>query len=988
MRSMKSNFLLFTLFVTVSLPWTAPAQNSKAADSGKPDIHPHLVGHEDEALLRRIEDALAEWDPRNLTSPYVREIHTESGKKHVLRRPDLSEFIADPDAALALGKAFFWDMQAGSDFKRKTDTSLAVGTACASCHYRFGADARNKNTATIAFQAWDKFAIGRTLPSLPTAPPFNQRSVAYDPHSNGDVNASGWDKHRLDQSHQIVGSQGIKLTAFKQAHLPDKHIAKEEDPGDDIPITQGDNNPRRRSDMFVSGGRRTRQITQRNSPSVINAVFNDRQFHDGRAESTFNGFSIFGDYDQRVILKKAVIDATIGKVKAFQPVTIAIPNASLASQAVGPIVNEIEMSYLGRTFHDVAIKLLDARPLAVQTVNSDDSLLKPYLNNDNKVIGTYRDLIKRAFRKEWWADDAPNIQPPASHPNFTPLRSSDLSAVPDGDRLMVNNFSLYWGLSIMLYQSILVSNQTPFDQMLRGDPNGVYNLGSQLLGERITPDKLAPTEDDKLGKIQLDRLPQLAHPPTLTPEATFQRGLRVFMRNCAECHEPPTFTTAGEIDLDPDIPEPIAKLHAHALVRTALADAFKERLISSGFPPPSGVNDNNRNFLGRRLFFPDDQRFAELEALGGPLMIESMGIDGAAPGLLPGDTGVRVPMLTWTGTRPPLGFAPTLGDRAVDPYAFYDGGYYNIGTSEPRYDWGVWAFGKVAPTIAEILSSTRGERFRAKLLGLKAFNAEDFNVGGAPPGLEGLSNQDKANVLNVIMGINAADGLSDLGSAYVLQGTPATTATKIRNVANAVITVDQSSNRNYHPDAPNLRSTRHFFKRARRMVMSEETWGHRKHFITDNELMGWGAFKTPSLRNVALTEPYMHNGRFLTLRQVLDFYSFDNRELIPAHATFNPDLHPEMGRLDLNADGKLTNPDGTATGGLNLSQVHDAEALLFFLHCLTDDRVAKEQAPFDHPSINIVNGYENNDMTNDEVIEIPASTKGNSRPPHSLPTNK
>jgi len=34
-----------------------------------------------------------------------------------------------------------------------------------------------------------------------------------------------------------------------------------------------------------------------------------------------------------------------------------------------------------------------------------------------------------------------------------------------------------------------------------------------------------------------------------------------------------------------------------------------------------------------------------------------------------------------------------------------------------------------------------------------------------------------------------------------------------------------------------------------------------------------GAFKTPDLRNVALTAPYMHDGRFATLSQVLDFYA-------------------------------------------------------------------------------------------------------------------
>ena len=34
-----------------------------------------------------------------------------------------------------------------------------------------------------------------------------------------------------------------------------------------------------------------------------------------------------------------------------------------------------------------------------------------------------------------------------------------------------------------------------------------------------------------------------------------------------------------------------------------------------------------------------------------------------------------------------------------------------------------------------------------------------------------------------------------------------------------------------------------------------------------------GAFRTPSLRNIALTAPYMHNGAFATLEEVIDFYA-------------------------------------------------------------------------------------------------------------------
>ena len=32
------------------------------------------------------------------------------------------------------------------------------------------------------------------------------------------------------------------------------------------------------------------------------------------------------------------------------------------------------------------------------------------------------------------------------------------------------------------------------------------------------------------------------------------------------------------------------------------------------------------------------------------------------------------------------------------------------------------------------------------------------------------------------------------------------------------------------------------------------------------------AFKTPTVRNIALTAPYMHNGVFNTLEEVVDFY--------------------------------------------------------------------------------------------------------------------
>ncbi len=44
-------------------------------------------------------------------------------------------------------------------------------------------------------------------------------------------------------------------------------------------------------------------------------------------------------------------------------------------------------------------------------------------------------------------------------------------------------------------------------------------------------------------------------------------------------------------------------------------------------------------------------------------------------------------------------------------------------------------------------------------------------------------------------------------------------------------------------------------------------------FIVTNNPLDKGKFKTPSLRNIALTAPYMHDGRFNTLEEVLDHYN-------------------------------------------------------------------------------------------------------------------
>ena len=57
-----------------------------------------------------------------------------------------------------------------------------------------------------------------------------------------------------------------------------------------------------------------------------------------------------------------------------------------------------------------------------------------------------------------------------------------------------------------------------------------------------------------------------------------------------------------------------------------------------------------------------------------------------------------------------------------------------------------------------------------------------------------------------------------------------------------------------------------------------------------------GAFLTPTLRNVALTAPYMHDGSEKTLEAVMDYYA--------GHGNSNPYLDPEMAKIHLSAQDK------------------------------------------------------------------------------------
>ena len=85
-------------------------------------------------------------------------------------------------------------------------------------------------------------------------------------------------------------------------------------------------------------------------------------------------------------------------------------------------------------------------------------------------------------------------------------------------------------------------------------------------------------------------------------------------------------------------------------------------------------------------------------------------------------------------------------------------------------------------------------------------------------------------------------------------------------------------------------------------------------------------FKVPSLRNIALTAPYMHDGRFQTLEEVIDHYSDGVQQ--------HPSLHFRLSTVD---DG----PQGGVPRKQNFTDA-EKEALIAFLNTLTDATVVTD----------------------------------------------
>ncbi len=364
--------------------------------------------------------------------------------------PGLENFVRNKSAAITLGKALFWDSKVGSD-----------GQACASCHFNAGADNRLKNqlnpgpvNGTKTFNLTATGGGGPNYKLTPADFPFLRLLDPLDRNSQV-----------LFESNDVVSSQGTFAGSFVNA------------------LANGTEKCGNRAiDEFNVHGTLTRRVAGRNTPTVINAVFNFRNFWDGRANNIFNGNNPFGNRDTGAKVLEARADGSANWV------AMELPNASLASQAVGPALSDFEMSCSNKTFKQLGRKLLPMQALSAQRVHPQDSVLASYRHTrQNGLNTTYTEMIKKAFDADWW-------------------RSTQTF---DGYTQMETNFSMFWGIAIMMYESTLVSDEAPIDK---------------FVGWAGTP----------------------ADPNALSVQE--RRGLAIFRSpkaNCVACHKGAEFTSAA-----------------------------------------------------------------------------------------------------------------------------------------------------------------------------------------------------------------------------------------------------------------------------------------------------------------------------------------------------------------------------------------------------------------------------------------------------------
>lgn len=977
----------------------------------------------------------------------------------VFRFTNLREFINDGDskpngegtlaarkkalaAAIALGKAFFWDPRFSSDGK----------VACATCHYAAGTDHRTKGV--VSLPANMKIHAPWPNPNRTSGyEPYELTSsdlVSGSPEIEGIAARGLFDPASITgfQLREVIGSLGVQRRYFNPVT---DGGAKPSDSENTVP--QATAAGQEKLGCLLSGLHNLestyRQVTPRNAGTVVNAVFNSRNFHDSRANMVFNGHTGFGQHTDDLVNDYLFVLRSNGnklkKIFTWNPSQPTKPNepgernpyyianASLASQAVEPILSDVEMSSVGRMFHHIADRMLEKKILEGQTISETDSSLGNYAGGKDKGGNkTYASLIKEAFDPAWWKSDVKVALPKGPVVNQAGNRALDFKKEDLGEySLMEANFGLFWGLAIHLYESTLISEESPFDH--------------EQAGVKSSERTKATTA------ISLNGADLRAKQP-LTAAA--RRGFHLFSTiGCADCHAGAEFSAASisEIGLLAARGENAAGVQLDNLIPSGLFDPIK---------PPPFVGEEDEVVAGV-LLCPAEK----------PLGVECMALNGRFESVYDGgnyNVGVsrfmRTPgwpesppvagssnlkkwfyppgTLLWDDSGNGNGFLPVEANlppnTALTSVARRAFGAHVMDVNSTRLAALIRLLGISCPDAPTVATSDT-----KNLLASLEMNAAEVNqllvqdaLGNRNAGIQleslgklldkkAVAEPDKATGLvkakNALQSIRTRVG--EVAAAIGKDVGPALNYTqqvkKLTPVLKAVR--DQTAQDNEAPPSPALSAqllqaaedrnvakiefagsnsstvrlvtpatpvpppslARRWFERLTSFILEAQAKLKEAQNAGDaaavahytqvvdalrrlaskyERVADAGAFKAPTLRNVELTGPYMHNGSLLTLEAVVEFYSrggdYNRRVRANEDDVKTGDQHPEMAPLNLSTEQKAD--------------------LVAFLKSLTDERVRYQKAPFDHPSLHIPLTPENPSAP--VTSELPAVGRGGLNP--------
>lgn len=836
------------------------------------------------------------------------------------------EQITKPGKRTALqqiGKAFFFDMQVGSDAVQ----------SCASCHFNSGADIRKVNAISPGLNRGDFThqlrGVNRKLRQADYGGANSFRGIPAN--EDAVINAGGTPDQsdgtpgnlvplnmlnaiKGDDVNDIVGSQGVRGATFGaliQFDSRESGTLLEFDPGFDA-----------NDDLFDGFGNilpglfhTVRRIEPRNTPTTYNAIFNQRSFWDGRADMFFNGVNTLGfrDPDAKVKVYTGGDYAT--------PLSLLIPFSSLASQAVGPIGSGLEMEFVhrgggGGPSHFLGRKMLGLVPLYGQWVHCDDSLLGELAGcgmGDEKVRGLsadYASMIKDVFLEKFWGDGSGNdvcLEAPAFETKLPLNACTDDYANPNRT-LMEVNFNLFWGLSVQAYEATLTTGNTIVDLMAGGlidsDPDG--NNGPSTIVEN--------TDGRVMTRLDIGK----ALPPAGAPNQVFTRvdgrfvllmdwtGLQpdgdLSLEDCAAMSALDK-TDAGGLGGYKACAMKMAEfIHPGAETGSEAPNAPNQ--------PESGPLLAGENFGGCTP--PYTSRACEVAFATIQNIDEGMGrfqagaTDCAACHTSAEFTGATISATVGFGAEdlpvdpdePP----PAILERmnTFENQGVYDSGFYNLA---------------VRPTGEDLSVGSSIQTSSGALIPLSMAKLSQL-IGMLPSDLPApYDNPDSKAAIQAIKD-NLAAGVAKGGIQVPKRPDDLSPKAFAMNLG-CDPAVDPVCNPTIPPAELILRN---------------------------------GFFKTPTIRMTKFTGPYMHNGSKMNLRQVLEFYKrvvdFD----LPANQ------RPSFGNLNkFNLDAGLRVFDVGA----------DREAAMIEMMetGLTDWGAAYQQGKFDHPQICVPNGHDGRGRT-------------------------